>query len=295
VPLPSVDVAAAVVYDDAGRVLLAQRSARQVSPGFWELPGGKIEPGESAAEAAARELYEEVGIRATALAPWVSYEHRFPTKRIRLRFFRVSAWSGTPSGREGQRIAWVDPRLPSVAPVLPSNQRVLFGLGLPAVYATTSCGSPSRRRALLDSLPALIGSGVGIVDVNEPAIAPDQRVAFARAVADGARPYGARLAVTGSALDARRAGACVVRTAARDLLRSAERPGAEIWAVSCGTREEFERAVSLGADFAILESPPMLRELLPSARIPLYVRAADARSSLEEARRAGAAGVAIDV
>jgi 8-oxo-dGTP diphosphatase len=292
--LPVVDVAVAILRD-GNRVLLAQRSRRQVSPGFWELPGGKIEPGERAVDAAARELFEEVGVRAAALAPWLSYEHRFPTKRIRLHFFRVTASSGAPTGREGQRIAWVDPRRPSVGPILPSNERVLFGLGLPAVYAMTSCASAHRRRAFLASLPALIDSGVGIFDVNEPADVPDQRVAFARSVVHAAQRLGAQVAVSGSALDAKRAGARVLRTDATGLERGGERPGAEIWAASCGNRFEFERAVALGADFAILDSWHTLNEVGASATIPLYVRAVAVGDALERARHAGAAGIAIDL
>ena len=128
---PVIEVAVAVVQDDRGHVLLAERTARQVAAGFWELPGGKIDSGESASAAAVRELDEETGIHATAFRPWLCYVHAFPTKRVRLHIFRVERWRGTPVGREGQRLAWVDPAEPGVAPLLPSNARAMFALGLP--------------------------------------------------------------------------------------------------------------------------------------------------------------------
>jgi 8-oxo-dGTP diphosphatase len=59
---PPVRCAGAVVRDVRGRLLLVQR-ANDPSRGLWSLPGGRIEPGESAAEAAAREVYEETGLR----------------------------------------------------------------------------------------------------------------------------------------------------------------------------------------------------------------------------------------
>ena len=90
---------------------MAERTPGQVSPGFWELPGGKIDAGESAEQAAIRELDEEIGIRALAVRPWIAYEHVFPLRRIRLHFFKVERWEGTPHGREGQRLAWIDPAL----------------------------------------------------------------------------------------------------------------------------------------------------------------------------------------
>jgi 8-oxo-dGTP diphosphatase len=55
-------VVAALVRDGEGRVLVTQRRADQPMPGKWELPGGKIEPGESPVAALARELREELGV-----------------------------------------------------------------------------------------------------------------------------------------------------------------------------------------------------------------------------------------
>src|SRR5436190_190421 len=57
-PAIRVECAGAVVRDDHGRLLLVRRG-RPPSAGLWSLPGGRIEPGESAAAAAAREVWEE--------------------------------------------------------------------------------------------------------------------------------------------------------------------------------------------------------------------------------------------
>lgn len=54
---------------DTGRVLLGLRSEAVSHPGLWALFGGGIEPGESAAQAALRELYEEARIRVAWLQP----------------------------------------------------------------------------------------------------------------------------------------------------------------------------------------------------------------------------------
>ncbi|HWC12723.1 MAG TPA: NUDIX domain-containing protein, partial [Acidimicrobiales bacterium] len=75
---PLGDVAVGVLRAPDGSVLLAERKAGKDAAGFWELPGGQVDPGESAAQAAERELLEEVGVRALELAPWRVYEHDFP-------------------------------------------------------------------------------------------------------------------------------------------------------------------------------------------------------------------------
>ena len=57
-----VDVAAAVIEREDGSFLLAQRPPGKAYAGYWEFPGGKVEAGESVAEALRRELHEELGI-----------------------------------------------------------------------------------------------------------------------------------------------------------------------------------------------------------------------------------------
>lgn len=81
-----------VLTDDAGRVLLG-RSTR----GMWELPGGHVEAGESAIEAAVRELTEETGLRAEladAHLLTILHDDRADVRRL-TAVVRVSAWSGT--------------------------------------------------------------------------------------------------------------------------------------------------------------------------------------------------------
>jgi len=62
--IPIKQVVCAVVFDSAGRVLMARRAPKQHLEGLWELPGGKVELGESLASALQRELDEELGLNA---------------------------------------------------------------------------------------------------------------------------------------------------------------------------------------------------------------------------------------
>jgi 8-oxo-dGTP diphosphatase len=58
-----VDVAAGVLIDSNNRFLLTSRPVGKVYAGYWEFPGGKVEPGETDAQALARECAEELGVR----------------------------------------------------------------------------------------------------------------------------------------------------------------------------------------------------------------------------------------
>jgi 8-oxo-dGTP diphosphatase len=124
-----VDVAVGVLIErDAqgreGRFLLTSRPAGKVYAGYWEFPGGKLEPGEGVAQALARELHEELGIDIGPVHPWREEIVRYPHARVRLHFCKVYEWHGAFQMREAQRMAWQT--LPvEVAPVLPGTLPVL--------------------------------------------------------------------------------------------------------------------------------------------------------------------------
>src|SRR4051812_34973164 len=84
-----IEVAAAVIQRGDGSFLLAQRPPGKVYAGYWEFPGGKIEPGEDGAQALARELHEELGIDIAPPYPWISRIYTYPHGTVRLQFFRV--------------------------------------------------------------------------------------------------------------------------------------------------------------------------------------------------------------
>ncbi|HEY2194969.1 MAG TPA: NUDIX domain-containing protein [Actinomycetospora sp.] len=68
--MPTVLAAGAVVRDPAGRLLLVRR-AHDPEAGRWTLPGGRVEPGETPADAAAREVAEETGLEVVVGAEWL--------------------------------------------------------------------------------------------------------------------------------------------------------------------------------------------------------------------------------
>ena len=136
---PIVQVAAAVILR-AGQVLLAQRPPGKVYAGYWEFPGGKLEPGESPRHALDRELHEELGIVVGEARPWNVTRMDYAHARVRLHFCKVTSWQGGCEMREGQQMAWQN--LPvRVGPVLPGTLPVLdwFAAERGFVGATVAC------------------------------------------------------------------------------------------------------------------------------------------------------------
>ena len=307
---PVVDVAVGVVRAPDGHVLLAERKVGKDAAGFWEIPGGQVDPGETPVQAAARELLEEVGVHALELAPWRVYEHDFPAKRVRLHWFHVRRWSGEPKGREGQRVAWVDPARPTVGPLLPSNELAFATLALPELVGVARVGrAPGAPEELLGRIPSLVAGGLRLLIVRALELAPGQRVQLTRRLRQLRRGTELRLLLSGTALEARQAGACGLHSSAAALAGLIERPPTRLWAVSAHNARDLERASALGADVAIVSpvrptpSHPEdqalgwdgVRALVAASPLPVYAQGGLGPGDIGAARAAGALGVAVDI
>lgn len=105
-PPAELHVAAGVIENEIGQVLIAQRTAGRELAGAWEFPGGKVAAGESALEALRRELAEELGVTVLEAAPLVDYRHAYPQRVVRLDVWRVLRYAGEPRALEGQPLRW---------------------------------------------------------------------------------------------------------------------------------------------------------------------------------------------
>ncbi len=122
----SIRVVAAAITDGE-RVLAGRRAAHKRQAGCWELPGGKVESGESDREALAREIVEELGMIVEVGDRLAESEHRYAHGVIRLVAYRCRWISGEPRRTDHDRVVWIDvdeaaglPWAPADVPLLDS-------------------------------------------------------------------------------------------------------------------------------------------------------------------------------
>jgi 8-oxo-dGTP diphosphatase len=107
-PGPALRFVAAALILRENQVLIGQRRADQPMALLWEFPGGKIEAGETAQQALARELFEELGIHATIGAPVTRIRHNYRHGgAVDLQFFVVREFAGEIANQIYQQIKWV--------------------------------------------------------------------------------------------------------------------------------------------------------------------------------------------
>jgi 8-oxo-dGTP diphosphatase len=255
-----IDVAVGVLLRPDGTVLLGNRPADKPWPGWWELPGGKLEPGESVLQALTRELKEEIDISVTEATPWVTYIHTYPTTTVRLAFCRVTGWTGEPRALEGQTLRWVPiSQAHDIPQLLPATYPPLRWLQLPTVYAISSAGSPTHLPAFLKQLDQGLQAGIKLFQWREPGWPggpgqADLHQAFLTVLAR-CRDHGAQLLVNSVHPKEWWHQADGVHLRSSDAMHLKARPALEAGkrvGVSAHNQAELDQARLLEADFAVL-------------------------------------------
>jgi 8-oxo-dGTP diphosphatase len=251
-----VDVAAAVLLrDDNGtpEFLLAQRPEGKVYAGYWEFPGGKVEPGETMRDALVRELQEELGITVDRAWPWLCREFTYPHAKVRLKFFRVASWHGEIAPIEHSGFAWQKAGAPAtVTPILPANGPILRALELPVLYALSNA-KENGIESELERLSTALGNGLRLFQIRDKTLSPTDRLRLASGAMSAMRAYpDARVLINDDEALARAVGAHGLHLSSGRLTQINRRPDFEWVAASCHTADELARATQLNIDFAVL-------------------------------------------
>jgi 8-oxo-dGTP diphosphatase len=301
-----IEVAAAVLQKPDGIFLLAQRPPDKIWAGYWEFPGGKIEPGETPYHGLVRELREELGIEVQTAYPWLTRIFAYPHATVRLNFFRVTAWSGELHPHEGQQFSWQHVHDVSVEPVLPANGPVLRSLSLPTLYAISNVAELGEAE-FMKRLEAALDNGLRLVQLREKNYSQEMLRELALKMLPLLRQHEARLIINADIELCREIGADGVQLTGAQLAGLSVRPDVDWCAASCHNVEELRRAEALGCDFALL-SPVLATQSHPGAphlgwekfaaiaagsSIPVYALGGLTHADMQTAWSHGAHGISL--
>ena len=118
------EVVAALIWD-GDRFLICQRPAHKARGLLWEFVGGKVEPGETAAQALVRECREELGITVSVGEVFIDVVHEYPDLTVHLTLFHATIAAGTPKLLEHNDLRWITPQETGDYPFCPADVEIL--------------------------------------------------------------------------------------------------------------------------------------------------------------------------
>ncbi|USJ01739.1 Nudix family hydrolase [Xanthomonas prunicola] len=303
--LRSIHVVAGVITDPRGRILLTRRTETRDMPGLWEFPGGKREPGETSEQALVRELNEELGIEAQ-VGDWVmDVPQLYPDKRLRLEVRHITAWKGSPRGREGQAMTWVAADKLTRYSMPPADVPVVGVLRQPDRYLITP--EPEDDVRWLEGLQRALQNGMTRIQLRAQHLAPARWQAMLQQVMRLRGRARAQLLLNRDIALASALG-IGVHLGSEQLAGLQERPlpAEQPVAASCHGLDDLRHAQRIGCDFAVL-GPVQATASHPGATpigwdgfetlreqvsLPLYALGGMQVEDVREARSHGAQGIA---
>lgn len=297
-------VAVGVIKNLDGKILISLRDPSLHQGGLWEFPGGKIESSETAEQALARELKEELNITVIASTPLITVQHQYPDLAVQLNVFLVEHFSGEAKSCEGQPFKWVNPDELATHSFPAANQSIITAARLPDRYAILDDVDESR---LLKNLQKILDRGVKLIQARLKTLSAAAVERFVEQAYPLCKQHNALLLMNSAVENVRGLEVDGIHLTSRHLLSITRRPESMKWvAASCHNLPELQQAQNMGVDFVVLA--PVLStathpeaealgwerfaELVSRINLPVYALGGQSESSLVEARQGGGQGIA---
>ena len=293
-----------VLDNNLGQILIAKRQAHQFMAGYWELPGGKIDPGETQQQAIIREMDEELGIQVNKTSLHQCMQYQYPDRIVELSIYRVEDYQNTPHGKEGQAVAWVDIDGLSNYQLLPTMRAFIHSITLPKHYWIT----PSTEHHSDDWLAKFdqkIQQGIKLIQLRSK-VDLDREFIQHLYIKCQQQNVNLLLNIPNKSFNEPYANGWHMTT--REMLSLTTRPCSDDKLLGASTHnlDEALRAQEIGADFVVIspvqatqthpDTPPIgweaAKEVVDQLNIPVYFLGGMSLEDLDKTLELGAQGIA---
>lgn len=296
-----IEVAAGVIRDGIGRILITRRPDHVHQGGLWEFPGGKREAGETTFQALQRELQEEVDIRVMEAIPLIKIAHDYGDKQVLLDVWEVSRYEGRAWGREKQEWRWVAEAALNEYAFPVANKPIIKALRLPDYYAILEGTSIDQ---VWHRYQHYIARKIPMLQLRIKDLPVSEHSQLLERLLENPAP-GLRWLINSDnqSLDFPYQG---LHLSSKALMSISQRPAVNWVGASCHNLTELQQAVALGLDFAVLSpvqpttthpNAPVLGwdgldSILSHIPLPVYLMGGLSMQDLLKVRQHGGRGVA---
>ncbi len=300
-----VHVAAGVIRNPEGKILIAKRPDHAHQGGLWEFPGGKLEAGESVETALVRELQEELGIHSQELSPLIQIRHDYPDKSVLLDVWNVSAFDGEAHGKEGQPIRWVNASELSNYAFPAANVPIVTAAQLPARMLIT--GEAQDLVGCLQNLSSALEQGITLVQLRQKQWTQEQWHTYLPEIKSLCQQAGAQLILNSPPAELATAADGLHLTSAQlKTYHQSERTPGQWLSAACHSAADIALADAAGVDFITLspvnstqthpgQSPlgwDSFEQWVKDAKLPVYALGGMNEQDIPDSIRRGGQGIA---
>lgn len=295
-------VVVAVIHDKKKNILIAQRAIQQNQGGKWEFPGGKVEANESAQQALARELDEELGIQIEKATPLIQLHHDYTKLTVFLDVYEVTAWQGQPYGKEGQPIRWVNLSELTNYTFPAANKPIPNALRLP----TTCLITPEIEKddTFKKGILSALNQGIQLIQFRAKTLSPATYHQRAQWLSKQCAHYNSLLVFNSPPAQYRYQDG--LHLTSSQLLSRISRPSVNLLSAACHNHTELLKAQQLDVDFIFLSpvkktaSHPdqtgkgwhWFGNAIKMINIPTYALGGVGQDDIKIARQQGGQGIA---
>ena len=159
-----VEVVVGVIRNLSEDIFITKRQKNQFMPGFWELPGGKVENNEDHSSALIREIFEETGIKIEKCNLIQTIQQQYSEKMVNLSVYLIDQYSGIPVGKEGQEFSWCSIEKFSEYKLLPTMLKIIKRISLPSSYWITPNNHDSS--SILEQCSRHLSQGIKMIQLR---------------------------------------------------------------------------------------------------------------------------------